>query len=317
VTKRHPPILLICLAPLAAVLCLTAPALSQSAGPARLDGLAVAQARDGLAAEAQRRRLEDLSRQEAALSADLARRRGELSKLLGALAAFRQQPPPALLVPPDRARDAVRGAILARALTPELTGRARVLSGQLQQVATLRRQAAAANETLLNAESALAERSVMIAQALQERAPAGAAGSTAFADDGVALRLLWPVSGKVARRFGETLSGGGKAQGLSVAAGRGDSVVSPASGAAQFVGAVPGWGIVLILKIKGAYHLVLGGFEEVSVQNGQSVSAGETVGRLPEGARSTPELYIEVRENGAPVDPARWLSGATPAVSPQ
>jgi septal ring factor EnvC (AmiA/AmiB activator) len=314
---RFLPLLLICLAPLAVGLGLAAPALSQSSGTARLDGLAVAQARDGLAAEAQRRRLEDLSRQEAALAGDLARRRGELSRLLGALAAFRQRPPPALLVPPERARDAVRGAILARALTPELTGRARVLSSQLQQVAVLRREAAAANESLLNAQSALAERSVMIAQALQERAPTGPYGAAPLGDDGGALRLLWPVSGKVARRFGDTLSGGGKAQGLSVAAARGDPVLSPASGEAQYVGAVPGWGIVLILKIKGAYHLVLGGLEEVSVQNGQSVSAGDAVGRLPKGARSTPELYMEVRENGAPVDPARWLSGAPLGVSPQ
>jgi murein hydrolase activator len=316
VTELGPKRLFAWLAPLAVLLCLAAPALSQSSRSERLDGLAIAQARDGLAAEAQRRRLEDLARQEAALTADLSRRRGELAKLLGALAAFRQQPPPALLVSPERARDAVRGAILARALTPELTGRARVLSGQLQQVAVLRRQSAAANEALLNAQSAQAERSVVIAQALQEQTGPGPAGPE-LVDDGSPLRLGWPVSGRVARQFGEALAGGGKAQGLRIAARRGDVVLSPAAGTAQFVGPVPGWGIVLILKIKGAYHLVLGGFDEVSVQNGQTVSAGAPVGRLPNGARSTPELYIEVRENGAPVDPARWLPGAPLGKLPQ
>ena len=64
------------------------------------------------------------------MTADLARRRGELSKLLGALALYRRQPPPALLVSPDKARDAVRGAILARSLTPGLTRRAQALAPQ-------------------------------------------------------------------------------------------------------------------------------------------------------------------------------------------
>ncbi len=295
-------------------------AIPQSRHDQRIDSLAVAQARGGLEAQSQRERLETLSRQEAALTADLARRRGELSKLLGALALFRRQPPPALLVSPARARDAVRGAVLARALTPEMTSRAQALSAQLEQVAVLRRQAAAANAALFNSQSELAERSDMIAQALEERGPApfGDDGLGALSEGGGAtLRLAWPTSGRAMRRFGDPLPGGGRAQGLTIAAKKGDPVVSPAAGTAQFVGQVPGWGIVLILKIRGAYHLVLGGLDQVTIQNGQSVAAGAPVGRLPNGARSSAKLYIEVRENGAPVDPARWMTGAPLGISPQ
>ena len=296
------------------------PVTMVKAARARVDSLAVAQAKSGLEATAQRTRLEEISRQEAALTADLTARRDELAKLLGALALYRRQPPPALLVSPETARDAVRGAILARALTPDLTRRAQALSAQLAQVAVLRRQAAAANEALFNAQSEQAERGAAIAQAVQDLPPAAAdagdLGPLSEGGDSANLHFGWPIRGRVVRRFGDTLTGGGKAQGLSIAAKKGDLVVSPAAGTAQFVGPVPDWGIVLILKIKGAYHLVLGGLDQVSVQNGQSVAAGSPVGRLSNGAGSSAELYMEVRENGAPVDPARWMSGAPLGVSP-
>jgi septal ring factor EnvC (AmiA/AmiB activator) len=289
----------------------------------RIDSLAVAQVKSGLEAQADRRKLDEVSRREAALNTDLARQRGELSKLLGALALYRRQPPPALLVPPRKALDAVRGAILARALTPDLTRRAQALQAQLTQVALLRRQEAAANEALLSAQSEQAERSAVIAQAVEEQqalpaAPpeAGDLGPLSEGGDSGGLRFAWPVQGKVVRRFGDALPSGGKAQGLSIAAKTGDVVVSPAAGTAQYVGPAPDMGIVLILKVRGAYHLVLGGLDQVTVQNGQSVAAGAPVGRLANGARSSSELYMEVRENGAPVDPARWMTGAPLGVSP-
>ena len=303
--------------PIGAASAANMPVTMVKAARARVDSLAVEQAKSSLEAVAQRSRLDEISRQETALTADLARRRGELAQLLGALALYRRQPPPALLVSPDRARDAVRGAILARALTPDLTRRAQALSAQLDQVAVLRRQAAVANEALFNAQSEAAERGAAIAQAVQDLPPQdGGIGSLNEGGDAANLRFGWPVRGKVVRRFGETLTGGGKAQGLSIAAKKGDLVISPAAGTAQFVGPVPDWGIVLILKIKGAYHLVLGGLDQVSVQNGQSVAAGSPIGRLANGAGSTAALYMEVRENGAPVDPARWMSGAPLGATP-
>jgi septal ring factor EnvC (AmiA/AmiB activator) len=280
----------------------------------RIDTLSDQQARGALDQMSRRARLEELSRQEAALNNDLAMRRGELAKLLGALALFRRQPPPALLISPERARDAVRGAILARALTPDLTRRAQALSAQLERVALLRREAAAANEGLLNAQSAEAERSVDIANALRERqALDPAATSLGPLSEGGArgdLRLAWPANGTVTQRFGARLDAGGRSSGLSIAGRRGATVVSPAAATVDFVGPVQGWGLVLILRAGGAYHLVLGGLDQVNVAAGQSVAPGGAVGRLPNGAKSDPQLYMEVRENGAPVDPARWLSGA-------
>lgn len=281
----------------------------------RIESLADQQARGALTQMSERARLEALAREEAALNRDLAARRGELSQLLGALALFRQQPPPALLISPDRARDAVRGAILARALTPELTRRAQALSVQINRVALLRREAAAANESLLSAQSAEAERGGRITDALRERQAMISAGADAglgpLSEGGVGdLRLTWPTAGAVTQKFGDALPAGGKSSGLSIEGRRGATVVAPTTSEVDYVGQVQGWGLVVILRPRGAYHLVLGGLDQVNVHAGQSVAAGGLVGRLPNSAKSDPQLYMEVRENGAPADPARWMSGA-------
>jgi septal ring factor EnvC (AmiA/AmiB activator) len=84
------------------------------------------------------------------------------------------------------------------------------------------------------------------------------------------------------------------------------------------VGPVKGWGVILILRLAGGYHLVLAGLDKTSVSVGQSVAAGQPVGWMPDsqpsggaganGQKASRELYLEVREQGAPVDPGRWLN---------
>jgi septal ring factor EnvC (AmiA/AmiB activator) len=119
--------------------------------------------------------------------------------------------------------------------------------------------------------------------------------------------LFRPTPGEVAHRFGDALASGGRANGVTLAAPRGAPVASPGSGLVQYVGPVKGWGVILILRLSGGYHLVLAGLDRASVATGQSVAAGQAVGWMPDGRQSTSELYLEVRDRGSPVDPARWL----------
>ena len=86
-----------------------------------------------------RSRLQALNVRETALTAELGRDRNRLSQLLSALQLFRRHPPPALLVSPDDARDAVRAAILIRAMTPELERRADAFAAEAREIAALRR----------------------------------------------------------------------------------------------------------------------------------------------------------------------------------
>ncbi|MEI9964445.1 MAG: peptidoglycan DD-metalloendopeptidase family protein [Caulobacteraceae bacterium] len=63
----------------------------------------------------------------------------------------------------------------------------------------------------------------------------------------------------------------------------------------------------MILGIGGGYHLVLAGLDRVEGPAGRTVAAGEPLGAMAAEAASPPELYLEVRKDGAPQDPGRWL----------
>ena len=275
---------------------------------------------------AKRARLEALHRRESALVAELGRDRGQLARLLSALQLFRRNPPPALLVSPGDARDAVRAAILIRAMTPQLQARAEGYARRARAVSALRRDAAAASEELFTAESLVADRKgdlerqivekTALERAYAQEALTGDAEQRTLGalTDGLVprpatgpLTLAAPVPGPFVHRFGEAMPAGGRAAGVSIRTEKGHAVASPAAATVEYAGPLNGWGVVLILRAQGAYHLILAGMDQVSVAPGQSVAAGATVGRMTGHGPSAPELYFEVREDGASVDPARWL----------
>lgn len=278
-----------------------------------------------------RARLEALNSREARVLADLGRDRHRLAKLLSALQLFRRNPPPALLVSPGDARDAVRAAILIRAMTPDLQRRADAYARQASAVSALRREAAAASAELFTAESVVADRKgeierLIIEKTRLERAFAQEAlieaselrtlgaltdGLTPRAPTGP-LTLASPAPGGITSRFGSTLPAGGRSSGVSIRTEKGRTVTSPAAGTVEYAGALNGWGVVLILRAQGAYLLVLAGLDQVSVAPGQSVAAGAPIGKMADRVSSEPELYLEVREEGVPVDPERWLKQGSP-----
>ena len=306
--------------------------------------LASRQAQSSRDVASARARLEMLNIRETALTTALGHDRNRLARLLGALQLFRREPPPALLVRPEDARDAVRAAILIRAMTPALERRARAYSAEAREIAGLRRQAAAANETLFTSESLAADRQGDVEKLLTEQAAierrfggeADAAGREVgspgqLADsfprvtgpDAGPGALIRPAGATLTRRFGGQLPNGGRAEGVSFRTISGAAVSSPAQGTVEFAGPVTGWGVILILRTSGPYHLVLAGLGEAGVAPGQTVAAGAPLGRMAggggtgNGRRSEPELYLELRRSGTPVDPGPWLKdgGARVATS--
>lgn len=252
-------------------------------------------------------RLARLDLQETELSADQARNMNRLSHLLSVLEELKRDPPPALLVSPHDARDAIRAAILVKAMTPDLQARARAYAAQASDMARQRRLAAVENAALFTQESEAAEAAPPPSTPLPPlRGPAPAEAATSARPP---AKLVRPTLGAVVHRFGDPLPGGGRANGVTLAAPKGARVASPAAGLVQYVGPVKGWGVILILRLSGGYHLVLAGLDRSSVAVGQSVASGQAVGWMPDGRQSRSELYLEIRNQGSPVDPARWLSG--------
>jgi len=300
-----------------------------------------------------RARLAMLNARETELSGRLGRNRNTLARLLGALQLYRRDPPPALLVHPGSARDAVRAAILIKAMAPELQRRGRALAGEADAIQKIRRDVAAASEDLFASDSEVADRRARIerlinqknqqersllaeASAAEQTLSAMARGSASVAQlmarlpleaqidlqSAPSAGLVAPVEGRLVRRFGQ-MDSGAASQGWTWRATSGALVRAPSNGLVEYVGPLKGYDVILILRVGGGYHLVLTGLEAAQAVAGRSVTAGEPIGRMAQagtatgsgtGGRSLPlDLYLELRKDGAPVDPAPWLS---PAVSP-
>jgi septal ring factor EnvC (AmiA/AmiB activator) len=259
-----------------------------------------------VAVAATTQRLERLNAAETELYADQARNEHQLARLLSVLEQLKRDPPPALLVSPQDAKDAVRAAILVKAMTPELQARAEAYAKGATEVLRQRRLAAVQSEALFEQESQAAESLPEPEADVRIGGPAAPEGELT-----PPARLVYPAPGSLVRRFGEALPGGGRSNGITFAAAHGARVVSPGQGTVQYVGPVKGWGVIVILRLAGGYHLVLAGLERASVSPGQSVAPGQPVGWTANGRQSNSELYLEVREQGSPVDPARWLNKTT------
>jgi septal ring factor EnvC (AmiA/AmiB activator) len=256
--------------------------------------------------------------QEAALGERIGRNRAELARMLGALQLFGRDPPPALLTNAGDVKDAVRAAILIRAITPVLEQRARSLAGEAQALSAVRRRAAAASGDLFAAESALEDRRGRLegvmsdAEALSPPSLRPKAGAPARPADPAPRNLLTPVAGERAAGFGGRLADGTRSQGLAIRAAAGAAVISPAAAVVDYAGPLNGWGQVLILRAGGGCHMVLSGLGKISVTAGQSVAAGQAVGTMTVDGHSSKELYFEVRMSGAPVNPAKLMAGTPP-----
>ena len=260
-----------------------------------LSVLAIAQTQDSV--------LHTLNQKEIEVNTLQGRNRSQLARLLTVLVRFRRDPPPPLLVRPNDAVDAARAAILVKAITPELQRRARIYTAQAQDVARQRRLAAVANESAFTAESRAADE--------EDTGPVATVASITGESNQLDLvapkRLLPPVDGKVVHAFGDEVSSGGRSNGLTVATHGRTSVYAPAKGLVQFAGPVKGWGVVLILRLNGGYHLVLAGLEGADATPGEDVYPGSKVGWMPDTSDGPPELYLEVRAGETPVDPAPLL----------
>lgn len=114
-------------------------------------------------------RIAQLDRSAADLNSSLGKRRGVLAQVLAALMRMGREPPPAILMRPDDALDAVRSAILLGALLPELRVEAETLASDLSELSRVRTELAAARDRLTTLRADLDEDSRRLAALVGER----------------------------------------------------------------------------------------------------------------------------------------------------
>lgn len=282
---------------------------------------------DDVTVRAQRARLAELNAREAALVGRLSATRGRLSRLLSALQMMSRRPPPALLIPADKAVDTVRAAVLMQAMQPALARETQGLSDRQAEILRVRRLAALSSERLFTMESqsgdrraemeGLRGRKVRLLAVLQAEAGraevaarrlearirelGGTPPPTPRADDSSAdalpggrQSLTAPVDGPPSERFSR------RAQGWRWPVD--GPVRAPADAEVEYAGPVSGWGGVVILDLGPGWRVVVAGLDTFSVEAGDRIEDGAPLGR------ADGEVYFELRRRDRPIDPAPWLS---------
>jgi septal ring factor EnvC (AmiA/AmiB activator) len=139
-------------------------------------------------------------------------------------------------------------------------------------------------------------------------------GAASFGGGAVAARQLQPpVIGVVVKGWGEATDGG-PATGVSYHAPPAARVISPCGGRVVFANEFRSYGLLLIVDCGGGYHVVMSGFDRLDVRLGQSILAAEPVGVMPTWVPGSdarrPVLYVELRHDGQPINPAPWLKSS-------
>ena len=136
--------------------------------------------------------------------------------------------------------------------------------------------------------------------------PAGAAAPVAAAPAAAGdekLSWMWPTSGKVIATFDE-----GKSKGIDIAGKVGQPVVAAGSGKVMYAGSgIRGYGNLVIVKHNNSLLSAYAHNRTILVKEGQTVSKGQTIAEMGDSDADTVKLHFEIRQQGKPVDPAKFL----------
>jgi septal ring factor EnvC (AmiA/AmiB activator) len=119
--------------------------------------------------EATQARLQPLDEREHIFKTSLDERRAVIVEILAALQRIGRQPPPALMVRPEDALQAVRTAIVLGAVVPEMRAQADALAGDLAELLRLRKDIDAENAKLSSDLATLAHEQLRLNMLIDER----------------------------------------------------------------------------------------------------------------------------------------------------
>lgn len=141
-----------------------------------------------------------------------------------------------------------------------------------------------------------------------ERVPESGGEKSSFAHLKGKLRL--PIRGELVNRFGAKRSEGGPQwKGLFIRAASGQDVRVIAAGRVVFAEWMRGFGNLLIVDHGGDYLTIYGNNESVLKAVGDEVRTGDAVATVgATGGSPESGLYFEIRRQGKPFDPLKWVS---------
>lgn len=117
------------------------------------------------------------------------------------------------------------------------------------------------------------------------------------------LEWAWPAGGKL---IGNFVDGGNK--GLDIAGKAGEPVQAAAPGKVILVSsALRGYGNFVIIKHNASYLSVYAHNSRILVKEEQMVTKGQKIAEIGSSDSDQPKLHFEIRQQGKPVDPLKFL----------
>ncbi|NHO68299.1 peptidoglycan DD-metalloendopeptidase family protein [Aestuariicella hydrocarbonica] len=116
---------------------------------------------------------------------------------------------------------------------------------------------------------------------------------------------IWPAQGRVLAGFSSSKS---LNKGVDIEGRLGESVVAAASGMVVYAGSgIRGYGNLVIVKHNEAYLSAYAHNSKLLVKEQGFVKAGQKIAEIGNSGTDRSKLHFEIRHQGKPVDPLRYL----------
>ena len=114
---------------------------------------------------------------------------------------------------------------------------------------------------------------------------------------------IWPAQGAVIAGFDDA-----KNKGVDIGGKAGDAVVASADGRVVYAGAgLRGYGNLIILKHNNTFLTAYAHNQTLLVKEDQTVKKGQKIAEMGNSDADRVKLHFEIRRQGKPVDPAKYL----------
>jgi len=115
----------------------------------------------------------------------------------------------------------------------------------------------------------------------------------------------WPVQGKLITTFKSNNTG---RKGIDIAGNEGKDIRAAASGKVVYSGnGLISYGNLLIIKHNRTYLSAYAHNRKLLVKEGETVKAGQKIAELGKTGADSARLHFEIRKNGKPVNPLKFL----------
>ena len=153
------------------------------------------------------------------------------------------------------------------------------------------------------APASAASAPVAVAAPSPTPAPASAPAAPAASGGADDVGFIWPSSGSLLAGFDEARN-----KGFDIGGKAGDPVLAAADGRVVYAGAgLRGYGNLVILKHNNTYLTAYAHNQTLLVKEDQNVRRGQKIAEMGSTDADRVKLHFEIRRQGKPVDPARYL----------